>query len=261
MSRQPSYYRSSIKNEVRNLLADHCPKQANVLTLAGPYAKDAKLLIERCGAKVSSIEHDSSRFQDQKRLTKYQREFFKFQGEAVKLLPWLIEHAEPYNLIFLDFCGPYGPTNEQTIQLALKALAPGGVLALTFLQGRENQLQETRLCREFLERGPQEYLQARMHGVRAIMQHFGREAGMRLQCVVSQEYRNSYKDASEMMFFLYKHIKNEKKICALAARKFKTRKQWQLGNNRSYQFARKRGWLSHCCKHMPLRAKRMLKAP
>lgn len=213
INKRPSYYRSSIKDEIRNVLAEHCPKHANVLTLAGPYAKDAKILIERCGARVSSIEHALPRFKAQCHLTKYQRDFHKYYGEAVDILPWLAKHAEPFDVVFLDFCGPYTLTNERTIELVLKGLlAPGGLLAITFLKGHDGDriLKETRLCSEWLERGPMEYRDDRLNKIGSALGHLARDAQTNLQRVHTQEYRNS-DDATEMMFFLYRQIKNEKK--------------------------------------------------
>ena len=210
LSPTASFLRSDTKQQLRELIADHCPDYANVLTLAGPFGRDARLLIERKHAKVTSIEHSKRIFRTQVRNTKGKSAFTPIKGEVNEVLPILVKHYPPFEVVFLDFCGPYGPANEKSLETVIssKLLLKNGLLAITFMIGREARLNDTRLCTQFLEQGTKGYLENRVLSIEAMIQHLARESRTRYSPLIKPlVYRNRKQEATEMMLFFYKRVK------------------------------------------------------
>lgn len=203
----PSYFISDKKDEIRNLLCEVCPPYGNVLTLAGPMAKDARLFSERKHAKVSIIERDREAYGIQTNNTKDNPRIHRYFGEALDVVKTLSGLVEPFDLIYLDFCGPYSKSNEDTIFHTMKGvLACQGYLALTFLIGREHDIEQTRLASK-LERGKHDYIADRVSAIEAILYHFSLDLGVRINIEKKFTYHNNDADSCEMIFFLVRRVK------------------------------------------------------
>lgn len=217
-----SFFDSWVKEMIRNQLAEICPLNANVMTLAGPEGKDAKTFASRKKARVTTVEHNRQIFEKQFRDFKYKSQIFPFFGEADEMLEVFGRSAPPFDLIYLDFCGPYSVSKERTIIKAMgKVLNPEGYLAITLLMSREYDIEQTKMA-SFLEMGGETYRRGKIKAVEAAIDHFSLETNVELRLEQSRKYSNDENEdgtkikredkaaAVSMMFLLYKKTRGSR---------------------------------------------------
>lgn len=204
--KRPSYLNSGEKNKIRLYLADLIPYHARVLTMAGEIGKDARIFIETKNAHVSSIEHNLEIFKKQQNSLKDKNAVMYF-GEINEILPFLEKHTTKFDLIFLDFCGPYDLKKETGIENAMKLLGKNGHLAFSFMLAREmtNTLINTKMV-ESLEGGIRDYMKDKMDSIKAAVHNISSELKIEFKLLNAIQYTNSNDEvkAVPMAFFTYR---------------------------------------------------------
>lgn len=203
-----SYHLSKEKQQVRELLSGLIPVAGSVLTFAGLYGKDAIYFWEKRRALVHSIEHDANVFEQQKKHIKNRGAVTPCFGEAANVISSLANIKLIFDLVHLDFCGPYNKLKEDAIHLTMRHMVKkNGHLALTLMAARDGNLAGTQLVQN-LEGGKAEYLGNRMEKLNSYIWAFSLEIGKEYKLKQCKTYHNdTLPNAPQMMFCLFKRNK------------------------------------------------------
>lgn len=212
------------KEMLRKQIMDTCRVPVrDILTMSGPNFKDARLWVNHpTKPRVLSIETKERTFRKQCR---EMAPITNIRPQHISLFDFLknghMEANTPFQILFLDFFGPYSKRIEEDLEILFsKRLQKGAILALTLLKGRDGEkaLEETHLLKTTCCGDYEEYKRNRLNAISSTIESIAASQGKELsygQCGLGKtcadiepyEYQNHGKGAV-MMFFLFRITKN-----------------------------------------------------
>lgn len=138
--KEDSYVGSPVKQALREVLVD-LAGTGRVLTLGGPNCLDLFMFVD-AGCQVVSVEHERAVYEAQLELAGHRSGATFVQGRLEDYIAHQLSSPakeQPFDLVFLDFCGHYTAEREEVIRSMMKSrmVRPGTVLAMTFAAAHE----------------------------------------------------------------------------------------------------------------------------
>ena len=192
-----SFYFSEIKQKKRELILSLLSSMSSskvVLTLGGLYAKDAKMFAAQ-GARVLSVEMDKDTFVKQKNELIHYPNVTPLFGKLENVIEQDFIHTFSFNLVYLDYLGPYNKSKEDTI-IALfnkNLIAKDGYICLTVMLAREDKknFKDTILLNVTCQDDINLYFENREDILAQTLRDIARASGKRLKTISIGRYRNN----------------------------------------------------------------------
>jgi len=212
-----SFYLSKVKQEIREELSGLLQRfkgNKKVMTLGGIYAKDAKMFASQ-NATVFSIERNKDVFEKQKQEVKHYP-IVTILGNVEDIIDDSIISGIDFDLVYLDYLGPYTSSKEKTIISLIKnnTLSKDGYLCLTLELAREKESFFSGTVIKDITCGGNisEYYESRSSILEQGIKDLGVEYGVKFKTVMCKEYKNTdsegevIKKAVPMLLLVYKLI-------------------------------------------------------